>query len=73
MIEGQGSLTKIDRLTYAMVGGGNGAFIGDVHRKAIAMDGKASLVAGLFFPILRQNPGSRGILGGRQGAPLSQL
>jgi predicted dehydrogenase len=48
MIEGQGSLTKIDRLTYAMVGGGNGAFIGDVHRKAIAMDGKASLVAGCF-------------------------
>jgi predicted dehydrogenase len=48
MIEGQGSLTKIDRLTYGMVGGGKGAFIGDVHRKAIAMDGLASLVAGCF-------------------------
>ncbi len=48
MIEGQDALTKIDRLTYAMVGGGNSAFIGDVHRKAIAMDGKASLVAGCF-------------------------
>ena len=48
MIEGQGSLMKSDRLTYGMVGGGKGAFIGDVHRKAIAMDGLASLVAGCF-------------------------
>lgn len=35
-------------LTYGMVGGGDGAFIGDVHRKAIAMDGKATLVCGCF-------------------------
>ncbi len=31
-----------------MVGGGEGAFIGDVHRKAIAIDGKAELAAGCF-------------------------
>jgi predicted dehydrogenase len=31
-----------------MVGGGQGAFIGDVHRKAIAMDGKAEIVCGAF-------------------------
>ncbi|HYD42081.1 MAG TPA: Gfo/Idh/MocA family oxidoreductase [Anaeromyxobacter sp.] len=31
-----------------MVGGGPGAFIGDVHRKAIALDGSAALVAGCF-------------------------
>jgi len=31
-----------------MDGGGQGAFIGDVHRKAVAMDGKAELVAGCF-------------------------
>ena len=31
-----------------MIGGGPGAFIGDVHRKAIGMDGKARLVAGCF-------------------------
>ena len=31
-----------------MVGGGPDAFIGDVHRKAIALDGKAQLVAGCF-------------------------
>jgi len=46
MIEGQDTLTKSDRLKYAMIGGGKGAFIGDVHRKAIAMDGRAELVAG---------------------------
>ena len=48
MIEGRETLTSTSKLTYAMVGGGKGAFIGDVHRKAIAMDGKAELVAGCF-------------------------
>jgi len=48
MIEGQETLTRVARLKYGMVGGGKGAFIGDVHRKAIAMDGKAELVAGCF-------------------------
>lgn len=33
-------------LTYAMIGGGNGAFIGEVHRRAIALDSTATLVAG---------------------------
>ena len=31
-----------------MVGGGQGAFIGDVHRKSIALDGLAELAAGCF-------------------------
>jgi predicted dehydrogenase len=31
-----------------MVGGGQGAFIGDVHRKSINLDGLAELVAGCF-------------------------
>jgi len=49
MIEGQKeSLSQIPQLKYAMIGGGTGSFIGDVHRKAIAMDGKARLVAGCF-------------------------
>ncbi len=48
MIEGQDTLSKASRMTYALVGGGSGAFIGDVHRKAIAMDGKTRLVAGCF-------------------------
>jgi len=49
MIEGQKeSISQIPQLKYAMIGGGPGSFIGDVHRKAIAMDGKARLVAGCF-------------------------
>ena len=35
-------------LRYGMVGGGPGAFIGEVHRKAIALDGSAALAAGCF-------------------------
>jgi predicted dehydrogenase len=31
-----------------MVGGGPGAFIGDVHRRAIAFDGKSRITAGCF-------------------------
>jgi len=48
MIEGQASGTKAQKLRYGMVGGGQDAFIGDVHRKAIAMDGKAEIVCGAF-------------------------
>lgn len=36
------------QLRYGMVGGGPGAFIGDVHRKAIRIDDLAVLVAGTF-------------------------
>lgn len=36
------------RLLYGMVGGGPGAFIGEAHRKAIALDGQAVLAAGCF-------------------------
>jgi len=35
-------------LTYGMVGGGPGSFIGDAHRRAINLDGQARLVAGCF-------------------------
>ena len=34
------------RLRYAMVGGGRDAFIGAVHRRAMALDGQMELVAG---------------------------
>ena len=34
------------KLRYAMVGGGQGAFIGGVHRRAMALDGQMELVAG---------------------------
>ena len=36
------------RLKYAMVGGGDGSFIGPIHRMAIRMDDLAELVAGCF-------------------------
>jgi predicted dehydrogenase len=36
------------KLRMGMVGGGPNAFIGEVHRKAIRMDGEAELVAGAF-------------------------
>jgi len=40
---------KLDRkLKMGMVGGGPGAFIGEVHRKASRMDGQIELVAGAF-------------------------
>ncbi len=48
MIEGQASGAKAPKLRYGMIGGGQGAFIGDVHRKAVAMDGRADLVCGAF-------------------------
>ncbi len=35
-------------ISYGMVGGGEGAFIADVHRRAIALNGGCELTAGLF-------------------------
>lgn len=37
---------NLPRMRYAMIGGGHGAFIGAVHRHAIALDGQAELTAG---------------------------
>lgn len=39
---------KYHRLTYGMVGGGQGAFIGEVHRKAINFDDRVVMAAGCF-------------------------
>jgi len=42
-------MAKLNRnLKWGMIGGGPGAFIGDVHRKAARMDGGIELVAGCF-------------------------
>ena len=41
-------MEKRKRLSYGMVGGNNGAFIGSVHRRAIGLDECADLVAGCF-------------------------
>lgn len=48
MIQGSEAGTRQRILTYGMVGGGPGAFIGDVHRKAINLDGLARIAAGCF-------------------------
>ncbi|MDR1900838.1 MAG: Gfo/Idh/MocA family oxidoreductase [Treponema sp.] len=48
MIESSADIKAAVKLRYGMVGGGQGAFIGDVHRKAIALDGLAEIVAGCF-------------------------
>ena len=36
------------KLRMGMVGGGPGAFIGEIHRKAAGIDGKIEIVAGAF-------------------------
>lgn len=41
-------MSKFIKLKYGMIGGGPGAFIGDVHRKAAGLDGEVELVAGVF-------------------------
>lgn len=48
MIKGSESDKRQRKITYGMVGGGPGAFIGEVHRKAINLDGLADIVAGCF-------------------------
>lgn len=41
-------MTQPHTLRMGMVGGGPGAFIGDVHRRAACLDGDVQLVAGAF-------------------------
>jgi predicted dehydrogenase len=48
MIEGTSDIHFAKKLRYGMIGGGPGSFIGDVHRKSIALDGLAEIVAGCF-------------------------
>lgn len=48
MIESSKTAQAALKLKYGMVGGGQGAFIGDVHRKTAQFDGKAEIAAGCF-------------------------
>jgi len=41
------------KLKMGMVGGGNDAFIGGVHRSAALMDGQIDFVAGALSPFLQ--------------------
>ena len=54
---------------YGMVGGGPGAFIGQVHRKAAALDGELMLVAGAFS----SNPAKSRAQGAALGLPPSRV
>jgi predicted dehydrogenase len=48
MIEKSKAAGRKQPLRYGMVGGGQGSFIGDVHRRSADFDGNAVLVAGCF-------------------------
>ena len=50
-------------IPYAMIGGGIGSFIGAVHRHAIALDGRARLVAGAFSSTAERSNESGAALG----------
>jgi predicted dehydrogenase len=51
------------RIRYGMVGGGEGAFIGAVHRMAAALDGDYELVCGAFSSDAARNGRSAAALG----------
>jgi predicted dehydrogenase len=64
MIEASKSGSGSAVATYGMVGGGPGAFIGEVHRVAARFDGLAALVAGSFsssFDKTKQTGGELGL------------
>ena len=46
MVQGRSDATGGGKIRYGMVGGGQGAFIGAVHRLAARMDDQYELVAG---------------------------
>lgn len=51
------------RIRYGMVGGGEGAFIGAIHRRAAALDGDYALVCGAFSSDAERNARSAAGLG----------
>ena len=51
------------KIRYGMVGGGEGAFIGAVHRMAAALDGEYALVCGAFSSDAARNQRSAAGLG----------
>ena len=61
------------KVRYGMVGGGEGAFIGAVHRMAAALDGEYELVCGAFSSDAGRNRRSAGALGLDSGRAYSAL
>ncbi len=54
---------SVRKLRGAMIGGGIGSLIGSVHRTAIAMDGSAEIVAGVFSRDPQRNRDSGAAIG----------
>jgi len=52
-------MAKLAKIRFGMIGGGEGAFIGAVHRHAAALDGQYELVCGAFSrdPVNNQRTG----------------
>src|SRR3546814_17150562 len=64
------------KIRYGMVGGGEGAFIGAVHRMAAALDSEYELVCGTFSADADRNRRSAEVLGldpGRAYATFDKL
>ena len=55
-ITGSTSAKNTGRIRYGMVGGGQGAFIGAVHRIAARIDDKYEFVAGALSRLTQQKP-----------------
>ena len=56
-------MTAGSKVRYGMVGGGEGAFIGAVHRMAAALDGEFALVCGAFSSDAERNRRSAAAIG----------
>jgi predicted dehydrogenase len=56
-------MSPFRKLRFGMVGGGQGAFIGAIHRIAAVMDGRAVLVAGAFSSTPARSRASGAALG----------
>ena len=69
MMQNKSKFKMEHRLKYGMVGGGPGAFIGEVHRKAAALDGYTELVAGAFS----SSPEKTNRMGKKLGLDASRL
>ena len=69
MIEASAEYVPAGKLSYGMVGGGPGSFIGDVHRRSIRSEGLGELKAGCFS----RSPEGTLITGAAQGIAQDRL
>lgn len=56
-------MAQMQRIKFGMIGGGEGAFIGAVHRHAAALDGQYELVCGAFSRDAQNNARTGDLLG----------